>query len=97
MIKKDSSVCFVFLATLLFLVSLSCADEGLRASGPVVKREQRQTIFANEYGEITAARVNENVNESYLLQSFTLQPNALLLPVILHADMIFYVNAGTIL
>lgn len=69
-------------------------EEGFWASVPVVKREQRRTLVSTEYGEISAARVSDNINGSYLLHCFTLEPNSLFLPVILHADMVFYVYTG---
>ncbi|XP_073018985.1 vicilin-like seed storage protein At4g36700 [Primulina eburnea] len=64
-------------------------------SGPLVKREDRRSLVSTEYGEISDVRIRDDVNGgSYLLQFFTLEPNSLFLPVILHADMVFYVHSG---
>lgn len=60
----------------------------------LVKREERRTLVSTEYGEISAVRVSDNINASYLLHFFTLEPNSLLLPLLLHADMVFYVHTG---
>ncbi|CAA0839579.1 RmlC-like cupins superfamily protein [Striga hermonthica] len=62
----------------------------------LVKREQRKTLFSTEDGEISAVRVAaDNINGSYLLHFFTLEPNSLFLPSLLHADMVFYVHTGS--
>ncbi|KAK4493385.1 hypothetical protein RD792_017715 [Penstemon davidsonii] len=80
----------------LFLVSITITSaENVKASGPVVKREDRTSLVSTENGEISAVRVSDNINGSYLLHFFTLGPNAMFLPVILHADMVFYVHAGS--
>ncbi|EYU44671.1 hypothetical protein MIMGU_mgv1a005048mg [Erythranthe guttata] len=71
------------------------AEEGVRASGFLVKKEKRTTVVSTEYGEISAARATDNINGSYLLHFFTLDPNSLFLPVVLHADMVFYVHTGS--
>lgn len=93
---------FVILATLLSLITIcgtvcSSSEEegGLWATGPLVKREQRRTLVSTEYGEIAAVRITDKVDGTFLLHSFTLEPNALFLPVMLHADMVFYVHTGT--
>ncbi|GFP84440.1 vicilin-like antimicrobial peptides 2-2 [Phtheirospermum japonicum] len=70
-------------------------EGGIRASGPLVKREQRKTLFSSEDGQISAARVADNIDGSYLLHFFTLEPNSLFLPALLHADMVFYVHTGS--
>ncbi|KAL6520080.1 hypothetical protein OROHE_017223 [Orobanche hederae] len=70
-------------------------EEGDRASGPLVKREHRRTLFSSDDGEISAVRVADNINGSYLLHFFTLEPNSLFLPAVLHADMVFYVHTGS--
>ncbi|KAG8384044.1 hypothetical protein BUALT_Bualt04G0077100 [Buddleja alternifolia] len=77
---------------LIFVVH---GEEGVWPSGPMVKREERKSLVSTEYGEISAVRVRDNINGSYLLHFFTLEPNALLLPVILHDDMVFYVHTGS--
>ncbi|KAL7101784.1 hypothetical protein ACP275_08G076300 [Erythranthe tilingii] len=94
-----SALCL--LSAILFLITISAAgaaahaEEGVRASGFLVKKEKRTTVVSTEYGEISAARATDNINGSYLLHFFTLDPNSLFLPVILHADMVFYVHTGS--
>lgn len=69
---------------------------GKSHDGPVVEKDQRRTLLTTEYGEITAIDVNEGHKElPYHLQFITLEPNSLFLPVLLHADMVFYVHTGT--
>lgn len=58
--------------------------------GFVVRRENRKVLVSTENGELVAARVGS----SYLVHFFTMDPNSLFLPVILHSDMVFYVQTG---
>ena len=60
----------------------------------VVKREQRETLVDNEYGRISAVNISDGIRGPYHIRFFTLEPNSLLLPVLLHADVVFYVNTG---
>lgn len=98
---NQNSLRFVISATLLSLITIcgtvcsSSEEGGLWATGPLVKREQRRTLVSTEYGEIAAVRITDKVHGTFLLHSFTLEPNALFLPVMLHADMVFYVHTGT--
>lgn len=63
--------------------------------GPVVERDERRTLFDTEYGEISAIDVKDgNKTLPYHLQFFTLEPNSVFLPVLLHAAMVFYVHTG---
>ncbi|XP_047973018.1 vicilin-like seed storage protein At2g18540 [Salvia hispanica] len=59
--------------------------------GFVVRRENRRVLVSTENGEIVGARVGS----SYLVHFFTMDPNSLFLPVILHSDMVFYVHTGS--
>ncbi|KAG5069803.1 hypothetical protein JHK85_002180 [Glycine max] len=64
--------------------------------GPVVERDQRRTLLVTEFGEITAIDIKEGQKElPYHLRFITLEPNSLFLPVLLHADMVFYVHTGS--
>ncbi|XP_004512222.4 vicilin-like seed storage protein At4g36700 [Cicer arietinum] len=64
--------------------------------GPVVERDERRTLFDTEYGEISAIDVKDgNKTLPYHLQFFTLEPNSVFLPVLLHAAMVFYVHTGS--
>ncbi|XP_073063841.1 vicilin-like seed storage protein At4g36700 [Primulina eburnea] len=65
------------------------------ASGILVKREERTSLFSSEYGEISAVRMgHEDIGATYLVHFFTLEPNSLFLPVFLHDHMVFYVQTG---
>ncbi|KAI5439000.1 hypothetical protein KIW84_024656 [Lathyrus oleraceus] len=64
--------------------------------GPVVQRDQRKILFDTEDGEISATNVKDGQNTPhYHLQFFTLEPNSVFLPVLLHAAMVFYVHTGS--
>ncbi|XP_041997113.1 vicilin-like seed storage protein At2g18540 [Salvia splendens] len=82
---------------ILLAFCASVHAEGMRASGsgPVVKKEERWPVVSNEYGQISAVRISDGINGSYLLHFFSLQPNSLLLPLHLNADLLFYVHAGS--
>jgi len=82
---------------LIFFVIVSLW--GVKASksqeGPVVEKDQRRTLLATEFGQITALDIKEEPEKQpYHLQFITLEPNSLFLPVLLHADMVFYVHTG---
>jgi len=88
---------------LIFFLTISLC--GVKASreghhdkaqeGPVVEKDQRKTLLATEFGQITALDIKEEPEKlPYHLQFITLEPNSLFLPVLLHADMVFYVHTG---
>ncbi|XVF59588.1 hypothetical protein PTKIN_Ptkin07bG0287900 [Pterospermum kingtungense] len=60
----------------------------------LVKKHERKTLTVTEYGEISAAKLSDGTRGPYHLQFITLEPNSLFLPVLLHADMVFYVHTG---
>lgn len=65
--------------------------------GRLVKRDERTPIAATEFGEILSVDIDDGTGKgknSYYLQFISLEPNALFLPVLLHADMVFYVQTG---
>ncbi|KAK9265740.1 hypothetical protein L1049_025334 [Liquidambar formosana] len=61
----------------------------------LVRKDQRRTLVSTEYGEVSAVEVSDEIRGPYHLEFITLEPNALFLPVILHADMVFYVHTGS--
>jgi hypothetical protein len=88
---------FLITISLCELNALSSEEQSVKShKGPVVKREQRRTLFETEYGEISATDVKEGHNKTpnYHIQFFTLEPNSVFLPVLLHAAMVFYVHTG---
>ncbi|KAI3966245.1 hypothetical protein MKW92_018566 [Papaver armeniacum] len=61
----------------------------------LVTKEERGTIAETEDGVISSVRISDGFNRTYHLQFITLEPNSLFLPVLLHADMVFYVHSGS--
>ncbi|EPS61382.1 hypothetical protein M569_13415, partial [Genlisea aurea] len=59
-----------------------------------VKRVDRTTLVSDEYGEITAVEISDG-RDFHVLNFFTLDPNSLLLPHVLQAQMVFYVHTGS--
>ncbi|KAF2579419.1 hypothetical protein F2Q68_00003782 [Brassica cretica] len=80
----------------LFLCTNSFSDQndGVPSSQSplLVKRHQRTQLVATEFGEISEV----HIGEEYAIQFITLEPNALLLPLLLHSDMVFFVHTGTL-
>ncbi|XP_057969521.1 vicilin-like seed storage protein At2g18540 [Malania oleifera] len=65
------------------------------AAAAVVKKEERRTLVSTEYGEISAAEFSGGRGApTYHLHFITMEPNSLFLPVLLHADMVIYVDTG---
>ncbi|KAF6166598.1 hypothetical protein GIB67_005460 [Kingdonia uniflora] len=69
--------------------------QGTIATDFVVPKEEREPIIITEFGSISAVDVSDGIKGSYHLQFITLEPNSLFLPVLLHADMLFYVHSGS--
>ncbi|KAI4327571.1 hypothetical protein L6164_020013 [Bauhinia variegata] len=87
---------FSFLLFIFLVLPLGLCNEDVTADvGPVVTREQRRTLTVTEYGEISAIDIGYGHRAPYHLQFFTLEPNSLFLPVILHEDMVIYVQTGS--
>ncbi|XP_060191953.1 vicilin-like seed storage protein At2g18540 [Lycium barbarum] len=63
--------------------------------GPLVKRSERKSVVSTENGQVSSVRVSDGTAGFYHLQFITLEPNSLFLPVVLHADMVFYVHTGS--
>ncbi|KMT09070.1 hypothetical protein BVRB_6g137690 [Beta vulgaris subsp. vulgaris] len=66
--------------------------------GKLVKKEERIPVVATEYGEISAVDIDDGTGtgrHNYHLQFITLEPNSIFLPVLLNADMVFYVQTGS--
>ncbi|MQM15061.1 hypothetical protein Taro_047998 [Colocasia esculenta] len=103
----DSPFFFFFVLVLILLLlpwspssSSSCsAATGLQVEAaacpvPLVTRENRKTIASTESGTITSVDIDDGYRGTYHLQFFTLEPQSLLLPLLLHTDMVFYVHSG---
>ncbi|PKA53624.1 Vicilin-like antimicrobial peptides 2-2 [Apostasia shenzhenica] len=83
---------FIFGPLLCRVTGTACRSQGL-----VAPRESRRTVAHAESGTITAVDVSDGRKggRSYHLEFFTLDTRSLFLPVLLHADMVFYVHTGT--
>lgn len=91
-------VLIIFLAITLHGVKASSEEHHVTPIvGPVVEKGQRRTLIDTEYGEISSIAIKGGHREPpYHLQFFTLEPNSVFLPVLLHANMVFYVRTGTL-
>ncbi|KAG6505424.1 hypothetical protein ZIOFF_037780 [Zingiber officinale] len=81
-----------------FLLAVSGAAE-LRGGGGVrapllVTKESRRAVVSTDAGSITSVDVNHESRGRYHLEFITMEPSSLFLPVLLHADMLFYVHSG---
>ncbi|CAN1121821.1 Vicilin-like seed storage protein At2g18540 [Linum perenne] len=61
----------------------------------VVRRDERKQLMVTEYGQISSVDVITASKGPYHIEFITLNPNSLFLPVLLHADMVFYVHTGS--
>ncbi|KAK8694709.1 hypothetical protein V6N13_072255 [Hibiscus sabdariffa] len=64
-------------------------------AGQLILKHHRKLLTQTEHGEISAASVTDGTKGHYHLQFITLEPNSLFLPVLLHADMVFFVHTGS--
>ncbi|KAL6222443.1 hypothetical protein ACLB2K_005835 [Fragaria x ananassa] len=64
-------------------------------SGYLVRRDQRRALVQTYYGDISSIDVTDGRRGPYHVQFITMEPNSLFLPVLLHADMVFYVHTGS--
>ncbi|KAJ6774509.1 hypothetical protein OIU79_017830 [Salix purpurea] len=96
MLQKVSCPSLISLLLLGFLVSVShvaaLSEDGVRPY--VVERGNRRSLVVTEDGEISSAEISAGTKGPYHIQFITLEPDSLLLPVLLHADMVFYVHTG---
>lgn len=80
---------------LLALLLLGVLCSALGHEGLVMRKEDRRAVSVSESGSISAVDVRDWVGgANYHLQFITMEPNSLFLPVLLHADMLFYVHSG---
>lgn len=93
--KPSWILLFLFFTTLSFHGKALSNENVTQKVAPVVERHQRRKLTETEYGEVSAIDIQDGYRPPYHLQFFTLDPNSLFLPVLLHADMVFYVQTGT--
>lgn len=60
------------------------------------KKNEWRSVVSTDYGKISDVEIGDGINGTYYLQLIEMDPNALFLPVILHADMILYVHSGNV-
>lgn len=77
---------------LWFLMAIN--GEKFPSFGLLVTRESRKTLVTTDSGMITAVDVHDGYKGIYHLQFITMEPSSLFLPVLLHTDMVFYVQTG---
>ncbi|KAI5581583.1 hypothetical protein BDE02_07G027300 [Populus trichocarpa] len=97
MLQKVPLLSLLFLGLLLCLslhVEAFSEDVSAWERPYLVRRGNRRSLVVTEYGEISAAEISSGTKGPYHIQFITLEPNSLLLPVLLHADMVFYVHTG---
>ncbi|XVE87271.1 hypothetical protein DITRI_Ditri18aG0103500 [Diplodiscus trichospermus] len=96
MLKRTVISPFSLFTVLCILVSFMGVEaSNASAVGHLVPKHERKTLIATEYGEISAVNVSGGSRGPYQLQFITLEPNSIFLPVLLHADMVFYVHTGS--
>ncbi|KAF8101573.1 hypothetical protein N665_0204s0067 [Sinapis alba] len=63
----------------------------------LIKKDQWKPIFETKFGQISTVQIGEGCGGMgpYKIHSITLEPNALLLPLLLHSDMVFFVDSGS--
>lgn len=64
----------------------------------LIKKYQWTPIFETNFGQISTVQIGDGCGGMgpYKIHSITLQPNMLLLPLLLHSDMVFLVESGTL-
>ncbi|XP_058069095.1 vicilin-like seed storage protein At2g18540 isoform X2 [Magnolia sinica] len=82
-------LCFFFVVS----ASVLRSDHVLKLD-PLVTKEERRTVALTDSGQISAIDVNDGYRGPYHIQFITMEPNSLFLPVLLQADMVFYVHTG---
>ncbi|EHA8590660.1 putative Vicilin-like seed storage protein [Cocos nucifera] len=83
------------LATIYLWSLVAINGKDFPSFGPLVTRESRRTLVTTDSGMITAVDVHDGYKGLYHLQFITMEPSSLFLPVLLHTDILFYVQTGT--
>lgn len=77
-----------------FLLAVNGAAE-LRGGPLLVTKESRRSMVSTDAGNITSVDADDDSGGRYHLEFIAMEPSSLFLPVLLHADMLFYVHTGT--
>ncbi|KAE8655105.1 zinc finger protein JACKDAW-like isoform X1 [Hibiscus syriacus] len=90
------SLLFVLASTSTNFLSVEAhSHRHASTAGQLVLKHHRKLLTQTEHGVISAAFVNDGTKGPYHLQFITLEPNSVFLPVVLHADMVFFVHTGS--
>ncbi|TYH44701.1 hypothetical protein ES332_D11G213000v1 [Gossypium tomentosum] len=85
----------IILASPTFLSVESYSHRHASTVGQLVLKHDRKLLTQTEHGDISAAIVTDGTKGPYHLQFITLEPNSVFLPVLLHANMVFFVHTGS--
>ncbi|XP_010548347.1 PREDICTED: vicilin-like seed storage protein At2g18540 [Tarenaya hassleriana] len=87
----------LLLLTLLISSEASVQNDAVACGLPVVRKDQRTRIVETEFGEISAVEISDGcgIRGTHSIHFITLEPNSLLLPLLLHSDMVFFVHTGS--
>lgn len=91
---KIRSIVFVLVLSFLLFEAVMCSDHEFPTIRPLVDKESRKVLSSSDSGLISALDVLDRYKGVYHLQFITMEPGSLFLPVLLHADMVFYVHTG---
>ncbi|KAG7618665.1 Vicilin-like seed storage protein [Arabidopsis thaliana] len=63
----------------------------------LIKKDQWKPIFETKFGQISTVQIGNGCGGMgpYKIHSITLEPNTILLPLLLHSDMVFFVDSGS--
>ncbi|XP_011627755.1 vicilin-like seed storage protein At2g18540 [Amborella trichopoda] len=84
---------FSLLSSLVVCLLLALPTDGY---DPLITRDNRKPIVSTEFGRVESVEVYDGSEKEPLnLQFFTLEPSSLLLPLLVEADMVFFVQTGS--
>lgn len=86
----------VSILNVIAAAATSARDDEHKKLELLAKKNEWRSVVSTDYGKISDVKIGDGVNGSYYLQLIEMDPNALFLPVILHADMILYVHSGNV-
>ncbi|XP_043708940.1 vicilin-like seed storage protein At2g18540 [Telopea speciosissima] len=98
--RRNLSSPFLFAILISWFAAAVAELEGSKdvsgaGAATLVTKDQRRTIVKTDSGVISVVEISDGNRRPYNLQFITLDPNSLFLPVLLHANMVFYVHTGS--
>ncbi|XP_031495672.1 vicilin-like seed storage protein At2g18540 [Nymphaea colorata] len=85
---------FCFLVVVLPQIEAHHESGALPDHSRFVKKEHRKILSSSESGQVSYVKIGDAYGRNYQLHFFSLEPSSLFLPVILHSDMVFFVQTG---